>query len=311
MSPVARVHTPLARFGQHIALGAARSLRIIAYFACVFAVISGLGLRSVHGAVGEAALAMGRQLAHFEDIVRTSHRVRLNGEPVNLASAVVDAPLVSVLDRFERACESGSVVPAEFKEMVRAAHAGSEHSVKLGTGVLRRESTSEGLVACIVRDEHQPPSLRQRIARFEETLDLSDVGLFRYAYAQKTASGRVHLLVAWTDGPFRLAALMGDGTQDAPGEDVPNAARPIQSVRLLSASIERTPHASHVYASSAAPARVLSAFDTDMQRLGWKSLPVSDVVEGRAYSRRGVDVLVFGFPSERGSVVSIVQSRQR
>lgn len=44
----------------------------------------------------EAAFALGRQLATFEDVTRSSYRVRLNGEPVNVASTTLDEPIAGI-----------------------------------------------------------------------------------------------------------------------------------------------------------------------------------------------------------------------
>jgi hypothetical protein len=113
----------------------------------------------------------------------------------------------------------------------------------------------------------------------------------------------------WTDGPFRLGSLIAAGDTDAPGSDPAGAARPIESVRLLSAQIEGTPHATRVYQSRATQARVLAGFDGEMAVLGWQSLPLADSVpNARAFSRAGVDLLVFAYEAEGGSVVSMVQS---
>src|SRR5688500_15530576 len=82
MSPV-RVHRaplPLSRFGAWTLSRAQRCLRLATYLGLAFALVSALAVRSVQGSVGEAAFALGRQLAAFEDVTRSSYRVRLNGE---------------------------------------------------------------------------------------------------------------------------------------------------------------------------------------------------------------------------------------
>jgi hypothetical protein len=227
---------------------------------------------------------------------------------VNLASATIDAPLGAVLDRFERVCASRTLVPEELRTAARESSPDAL-PVDPETGVMRRESPREGLVACVVRDRDADTSLSQRLSRFTETLDLADVGLFRYAYARVTKSGQTHVVTMWTDGPFRLGSLIAAGDADAPGSDPAGAARPIESVRLLSAQIEGTPHATRIYQSRASGAEVLAGFDGEMPALGWQSLPIADsVANARAFSRGGVDLLVFAHEDEGGSVVSVVQS---
>jgi hypothetical protein len=78
---------------------------------------------------------------------------------------------------------------------------------------------------------------------------------------------------------------------------------------LLSASIEGVPHSVRIYQSSAAAHAVLGAMQTELAGSGWKPLPINDAVpEGRAFSRAGVDLLVFAYADEAGSVVSMVTS---
>jgi hypothetical protein len=300
--------TPLLAFGSWVIDRMRRALRVAVYCSVIFATVGVIGLRSVQGSVSEAALAVGRQLSGFEDVTGSSHRVQLNGESVNIASAVIDAPISVVLDRFERACAARSIVPNEFKT-ARIPASDVDFPVDPDTGVMREESNREGLVACVVREKNGTQTLSQRFARFANTLDLGDVGLLRYAYAKRTASGRTHVITAWTDGPFRLGALMAGGNQDAPGSDIGDGARPRDSVRLLTAEIEGVPHSARIYQSKASPERALEHFDADMRRLGWEGIPLKDVVkEGRAFTRRGIDVLIFAYPDSAGSVLSIVQS---
>ncbi|HEY6555935.1 MAG TPA: hypothetical protein VI072_01625 [Polyangiaceae bacterium] len=311
--PPVRVHrarVPLSRFGAWTLSRAQRYLRLATYLGLVFALVSALAARSVHGSVGEAAFALGRQLASFEDVTRSSYRVRLNGESVNVASATLDEPIVVVLGRFERACVAGSPFAVDAAAPRREAPV--ERALTPEAGVLRRDSGKEGLLVCLVRARNQQLTLAQRWARWSRSLELSEVGLLRYVYAARTASGRTRLFVAWTDGPFQLGALFADGDQDATGDDLHDGARPRGSVRLLTARIEGTEHSTRIYASELAPEAVLSGFDRDMQSRGWRALLVRDVVEnGRAYARDGVDALVFAFPDARGSVVSLVESRSK
>jgi hypothetical protein len=305
-----RAHLPLAHFAATVARGAQRGIRLTSYLCVVFAAVSAFAVRSVHGSVGEAALALGRRLASFEDVTRSSYRVTLNGERVNVASATLDAPISAVLARFERACVAGS--PFAVDGAAPPSKQPLERALTPRAGVLRRDSEREGLLVCLVRAPDDRPTLEQRWARFNQTLELSEVGLLRYVYARRTPRGRTQLFVAWTDGPFRLGSLFAGGDADAPGDDLRQGARPPSSTRLLTARIEGTEHVTRIYASDLAPAAALGAFDRDMQGWGWRPLLVRDVVEdGRAYARGDVDVLVFAFADAQGSLVSLVESRSK
>jgi len=284
-------------------------LRVAVYLCVVSGTLGWLAARSAHGHVGEAGLAVGRQLAGLEDLTGSSHRVRLNGQVVNVASAVTAAPVAGVLDRLERTCKEGSV--ARELEALAAVLPAPFAEIEPGTarGVLRKESKRDGMVACLLAMPGQKQSsLAERLARFEKTMNLADVGLLRYAYARTLPSGRTHVLTSWTEHAFDVGALIAGGTEDAPGSDVPGAARPAQSVRLLTAEIEGAPHATRIYESTLPPAALLDGMSKDMEIRGFAAVGLIErqVPHGRAFSRDGLDVLVFAFEHGSGSVVSMV-----
>ncbi len=278
-------------------------------FICLVA--AWFGARSARADMGEAALGLGRQLAGFEDFTGSSYRVVLNGEPVNVSTALVALPISDVLARFEHHCREKSVS----RELGDLAASLSEPVLgEVGSdGIMRRESGHEGLIACLASPSAER-SLSERLQRFAETLDLSDVGLLRYAYARRTASGKTHVVVVWTDRAFRLESLIaGSDHVDAPGSDVAGGARPMDSVRLLTAAVEGAPYSARIYDSRLSAARALDGLDVDMKKLGWQRLVgrAGDPPETRAWSRKGRDVLAFAYPSETGSILSLVETSAR
>jgi len=265
--------------------------------------------RSARAELGEAALGVGRQLSGFEDLTGSTYRVRLNGEPINVATKLVEHPIAEVLARFENHCEKRSVA-TELADVDRAlAESGAASGDPDKRGILRRESSREGFVACLV-DTRSEGSLSARLERFTKTLDIADVGLLRYVYAKKTEGGRTHVVIAWTDGAFRLEHLLAGGSKDAPGTDVAGGARPVDSVRLLTAAVDNAPYSARIYQSRAAAPAVLGALDGEMKSKGWERLVGGgkDPENARAYSKEGRDVLTFVYPSETGSVVSMVEA---
>lgn len=286
-------------------------LRAAAVLAMIALVVAAVGARRAYGKVSEAALSVGRQLSGLEDLTGRSYGVLLNGQKVRVASSLSEASIDDVLGRFEQHCKDGSVVGDELGVMAKAlAESGSPADPSAETSVLRRQAGDDGIVACLVRSDGQR-SLTERLSRFAETLNLSDVGLLRYAYAKKTKGGKTHVIVAWTVGPFDVGALTAGGDQDAPGADIREAARPKGGVRLLSAGVEGAPYGTWVYDTKATRAEVLADLDRDMATLGWK--PIVGVAEelktGRGYSRPGRDVLVFTSEQEGSTIVSMIESR--
>jgi hypothetical protein len=118
------------------------------------------------------------------------------------------------------------------------------------------------------------------------------------------------VLTSWTEHEFDVGALIAGGNDDAPGSDIPGAARPAQSVRLLTAELEDAPHSTRIYDSTLAPAELLHTLAKDMQGRGFTPVGLIErqVPHGRAFSRDGVDVLVFAFERGSGSAVSMVMT---
>ncbi len=273
------------------------SLRVGSYLGVVFLLLAVLAVRSARGSISEQVLLAGRQLSKLEDLTASSSHVVLNGEPMNVASATTTASVRAVLDRVEGICKEDGAVAHDLRDLGGVlADAGLARAARgFNLGVLRRETDSEGVVACAVKDPSHPGrSFWDGLAAFGKSLDLADVGLLRYVYARKTPSGRTHVISAWTDGSFRFQSMLApaDG-RDAPGSDPVAALRPPRSVRFLTAAVDGGPGSVRVYESEERAQAVLAAYDRAMPSMGWKRLLVQEEVpEARYYTRRGVDLLV-------------------
>lgn len=281
--------------------------RVACYLTAVCALLAILGTRSAQGRVGEAALVVGRQLAGFEDLTEGSYRVMLNGETVMFSTKVVDLPMEEVLDRFEAHCDAGSVLPRELTD--QAPFIDGSLDTLTRSGVLRRDATMEGMVACLVNDEQR--SFLERWQRFSETLDLADVGRLRYVYAKRTPGSRTHVVVAWTEDRFRFGALMEGVDKDAPGSDPEPGLRPAQSVRMLTADVEGAPASVRVYRSAATPETVFSQAERDFIARGFTAVEgvAEAAAEARVYTKQNVDTWVIAHADGDGSVVSVLSGR--
>ena len=295
-------------------------MRVMTYAMVVCMVIAFFALRSAYGDVKESALVIGRELAGFGDLLGKSSRVLLNGEPIYVSSAMTDQSVEQVLDRFEGICKKSgnglakefSKLPEQLKEQVREELGEEEDEDGSGLGVMRGSTSRDGMVACLVQSPGQrDKEMIDRLTEFVETGDLSKVGWLRYAYAKKTENGRTHVVTSWTDGAFRVFNLMPEDGKDAPGSDPRGTTRPERAARILSAEIEGAPHSVRIYDSKAAVNEVLAGYDREMPKLGWERLPFvhEEVKHGRAFSREGVDTLVFVYENRGGSLISMVQTR--
>ena len=258
----------------------------------------------------------GRQLASMGNVDGAVYRVRLNGEPIYVNSATVEASLGEVLDHFESQCvkDAGGLdrIFASLSSNLKAGLDKVDGSARIG--VVRQQKGQEGMIACLAQEPLDDlVDLPSRLSRFVESGNLSDVGDLRYVYATATEEGRTHVVSVWTDGDFNLFRVVPRIGEDAPGSDSPNAPRPGEAVRLLSAWVEGAPYGVRVYDSAKAQADVLAMYDAEMPSRGWVSVDkVADNVPwGRAYTREGVDMMVFVSEEKGRTYISVVEMHPR
>lgn len=304
-----------------VATGARKERRIIklmrlAVYATV--VSAGLGLvaaRSVYGDVRSTALSMGRELGQLGD-VGSKRPLRLNGEPIFIASTTEDASVKEILDQTEARCRRGSAGLASdignFSEaLARELPKGANDA--RAAGILREEQGDSGVVACLIREDGQPAGTVSDIAAhlgdLMKTGDLSALGRLRYVFAEKTKSGRTHVVAAWTDGSFNLFALMPPAGKDAPGSDPAQAPRPPNALRILSADVEGVPYSVRIYDSSATPTEIVALYDREMAGRGWEpsyGVP-GEGPEQRAFSRPGADLMVITSRDGGRTLVTLIE----
>jgi len=285
--------------------------RLAVYCGAVSVVLGLVAARSVYGDVKSSALSVGHELGKLED-VGTGRPLRINGEPIFVASTTEDLPLAAVLDRAEAGCKSaGAGVAAEVEAMPEALRQQIPPGAR-ASGVLREDRGDRGVVACLVREDGKVSTgMKETVARLSamvSTGDLAQVGQLRYVFAETTESGRTHVVAAWTAGPFNLYALLPEAGHDAPGSDPLDAPRPPRAQRILSADVEGVPYGVRLYDSKATPAEVVALYDAEMASRGWEP-SVTDPVEGqaqRAFARPGADLLVITSKDGDRTIVSLI-----
>jgi hypothetical protein len=291
-------------------------LRLGVFCGAVSAVLGLVAARSVYGDVRVSALAVGHELGKLDD-VGTGRPLRINGEAIFVASTTEDAPLDAVLDRAEAGCaERSAGVSAELDALPAAIREQIPPGAR-ASGVLRERRADQGVVACLVREDGRVSAgMKETVARLAalvSTGDLSRVGELRYLFAETTATGRTHVVAAWTNGPFNLYAMLPERGHDAPGSDPPLAPRPPRAQRILTADVEGVPYGVRLYDSAAPPAEVIAHYDAEMAARGWDR-SVTRPVEGedqRAYARPGADLLVITQKDEGRTIVSLIEMRAK
>ena len=289
-------------------------LRVGATLTVISLVGAGLAARSAHGSVSEQALVTGRQLAKLGEFTKSSERLLLNGQALDISSATTDLSMGQVLDRFEALCKEEGVVPRDLREVqgVLGDPTLAKEASRLNFGVLRQETKDDGVIACAVRDpKNGKRPFWDGFTAFAESWDLAEIGHPRYAYVRKLESGHTHVLTVWTDGSFKVTAMVPptEGA-DAPGADSVNISRPPNSVRYLSASAEGRPHGIRVYESKASSKEILAGYEKDMVAKGYEQVFVGeDAPQARYFSRGGVDVVVVADQDGDRTLVSALETR--
>jgi hypothetical protein len=289
-------------------------LRVGAYLMVISLVCAGLAARSAYGSVSEQALATGRQLAKLGEFTKDSERLLLNGQPLNISSATTDLSVGQVLDRFEALCKEEGVMPRDFREVKELLQDPTlaKQAARLNYGVLRQETKGDGVIACAVTNPaHGKRRFWDGMAAFAESWDLSEVGHLRYAYVRRLESGHSHVLTAWTDGSFKVTAMVPptEGA-DAPGADSPNVPRPPSSVRYLSAAAEGRPHGVRVYESTASASEILASYEKQLTARGFEAIFIGEnAPEARYFSKGDVDVVVAAHQNGDRAVVSTLETR--
>jgi len=289
-------------------------LRVLTYLTIVSLIAAALSARSAWGSVGEQALITGRQLSKLSDLTADSERLSLNGQELQIAAAAVENSLDQVLDRFEALCQEEGVVARDFREIkgMMKDPAVAAQAKKDNFGVVREQSADDGVVACVVRNPaNGKRPFWEGAGKFSEKWDIAELGFVRYVYAQRLDSGNTRVITVWTDGSFRLDAMVppADGT-DAPGSDSASFPRPDSAQRYLSAGAEGRPHGVRIYESKASANDVLAKYDRELPAQGWQTTPIGEEArEARYFTKNGVDVIVVAQENGDRSVVSIVETK--
>ncbi|HMI83525.1 MAG TPA: hypothetical protein VK550_05490 [Polyangiaceae bacterium] len=255
-------------------------------------------VHSARGQIEEKALQVGQDLAKFSDLLQGTHRVRLNGETIYLASAVTEEDKHALLDRFDEHCREHSGGLAE--EFARLPQADQKRlaekapfSWKARFGVVRRETDDAGMVVCFAQREGD--GLRSAVARLRAVVETGDLGAFgnlRYAFVRRTESGKSHVLMTFTDGRFDLNRVLGRG-QEAGGDDPPGAPRPPGGRRVLSVSADGAPYGVQSFQTDATAESVAAFYRETMPTLGWeKGIAEEGIYNAAIYQRNGVAMTI-------------------
>lgn len=281
--------------------GFARASCVVALLVCA---ALGLGLRNARAAFGERLLGFGAELTRWDGFRFDSkpRQVSVNGVELELVASSTALSVGDALDRLEGICSArGGIEGAD--RMTRLLLEPAARSGKWLEPRIRRESDSEGVIACL--DTGGPLSvqgLTARLQAFAHTGDLNTVGALRYALAQRHG-GRTSVLFIWTEGAVPLLQMFPK-TGDAPGIDPQAVPRPEGSERLLSGIQHGAPYSFTAYRTRvASPEALLAWYRHSLPSSGFA---VSDSPSGALWARQGERTLLIRAARARAGVVSVV-----
>lgn len=284
---------------------------------CAFVGFAGLGIAvgSAYGDAKEGALELGSELGKL-DAVGESRPLMLNGQPIHFASTIQPASVTEVLDQAEDFCNKNPIgLRDTLENLPDLAQKEIPEAIRTGNvEVIREDGDGRGMVTCFVDQDgsHEGKSLFDRLTEFAETGDMSAVGDLRYVFAEMNPGGTSHIIAVWTDGPFNLKAFAPQNGEDTPGFDPPQAARPVESTRLLTVAAEGMPYGTWIYRSDGDGEHIFQRMDTDMKGHGW-TLLAGDTPDRhrRIYQRGERDMIVTGVEHKDRLVISMVEMGPR
>jgi hypothetical protein len=289
----------------------AGSARVLAYLALLLGLAS---VWSLHRVLAQAELAMsrsGEKLARELGplLIGRPQTISLNGQRLVLSSRQSALEPHEVLERFARHCagENGDAPEA----VLSAPQQLAAQNVKDGMfarlldvsgqlGVLRSERENEGHLACFARTRERAglEKLAEDVQAFVEDGDFARLGELRYVTARKLDNGQTHVLVVWSEGPLRLAALFPE-RGDAPGSDMQDVPRPPASTRQFCALGFGHDYGLRQYAARGSSDQLLAYYARELPKRGWAELhelpdggEMGDGVFARAYLKDGHAVAI-------------------
>lgn len=297
MKTPSRARRALRRVGQVL---------LVATFVAVIA--TGWAYHRARAQVSESLWDLGAQMMRFAD-AREQDAPRdllLNGQVLRFSSGTAVRSADEVLDFFEGRCHEVDGGIEEQLQALRAERPSVFTREPPSSPVLREDNGRRGYVACVdFGASLNVTELGERLARFNETHDVGDIGDMRYVFVEQyEREGRTttHFVVMWTDGAFDLDRMF-PAEGDAPGRDVEGVGRPPEARRVLSSWERGQPYTISVYQARGDEAELESFYRRALVGEGWTLLEERRPSDARMLvAERGERMVsvVFSTDLERG-----------
>ncbi len=266
-------------------LGASRlqgAIRVAGYTAAVTLVVGTVSVHKARAAFEEKSMDIGADMASLGSLIGDAHTFTLNGQRIHMGTATTLEGIDAVADKFESSCKTaeGGDVPVwdSIPDIANQPEAAKAKAANLSSiPILRHKEGNKETVVCFVPSAASTPHSVRAVAAavdsFEQTGHLSAVGKMRYAYITTNATG-TSVATIWTDEEFDITALVPKpgANADTPGSDPALMARPEQSQRLLTGTVDGMPYRIFAYNVQGTPQSAIASYDDQMIKKGWMSL---------------------------------------
>jgi hypothetical protein len=267
-------------------------IRVSTYLTLVGAVSSFFLVRAASARLDEAIEHFGETLVRElgPELIGQTQEILVNGQRVFFSTQITERTLSSTLDELQRHCESranpalSAIADLPPRERERFAELGDPRRA-----VINRAETADhvvGQVACLAhaQDGATLEQTLQRVFRFIDSGDLSEIGDAHYFVARELEGGRTQVLSIWTEGKFDIVGMF-PSEGDAPGSDSTDLPRPPSARRTFAAVLPQQPYTVRVYESRESREVILAHYDELMTSAGWVEQPTSDGDELRVLTR--------------------------
>lgn len=262
---------------------APRVLRVVGVLSVILTVlaliVATVGMRRARAQLGEGLLNMGAEMLRYEfaNPQAPPQEYRINGQSFWLRTGNTEQPVETVLDWFEARCMAhDGQLGEQLEESLQQAGETVDVDTRLLDPVIREgEVGRRGVVACLDSgtERLELTTLASRLQSFTETLRLSDIGDFRFAYVVKGRRKTVFVTM-WTEGVIDLGEMFAtDG--DVPGQDVAGVPRPREFRRILSAVPANRVQSITMYEGTGTKVQVQQFYKQQMPFRGWRRVELT------------------------------------
>ncbi len=259
-----------------------RVARVLGRVALVAAFVGllagGWAYHSARAQLGDQLFGLGTQMMAYEHATHQDapRDLVVNGQTIHLSSGTTRRPAIEVLDWFEERCAAADGDLARQAAQLQAEHPEIDAPEQPLSPTLREDDGRNGYVACLDLGAGSVSvgELAERIGRFGETGDVSEIGDARFVFAEQLGEGsetRTHFVGLWTEGELNVLRMFPE-TGDAPGDDVDGVSRPPRARRVLTGHERGMPHSITVYSTRLGEPELESFYRRDLAANGWTIL---------------------------------------